>query len=228
MVFLTGPPPRSDSLKSLDFFWSYFFDPPLLRVVVCSAVFFPLVRQQKGFTPLHEASRYGHVRVVQMLLRFYETPDPEGKVRPGPPLPRSLLIRSPSLSSFVLFFLLSSPPLLFSAFVFSSPHSCVSSLFLSTLPSSSLRFRVVVVAIVFVVLCRCHCRIRSNRPAVVWSSLPLFFAAPVDLLIAICEFAPVSICLFICLFVYSTGSLCLFGCLFRCSPGLADTDDALL
>ena len=166
MVFLTGPPPRSHSLKSLDFFWSYFFDPPLLRVVVCSAVFFPLVRQQKGFTPLHEASRYGHVRVVQMLLRFYETPDPEGKVRPGSPLPRSPPFSFFSSSSLLL--LCSSPP------SSSVRHTAVClpcfcrrcrprpfAFVLSSSPSSSLYFVVVIaVSVVIVPLscgrpCRC-------------------------------------------------------------------------
>jgi ankyrin repeat protein len=35
---------------------------------------------QKGFTPLHEAARHGHVNIVKLLLKYYETPDPEGKV----------------------------------------------------------------------------------------------------------------------------------------------------
>ena len=35
---------------------------------------------QKGFTPLHEAARNGHVRIVEILLKHYDNPDPEGKV----------------------------------------------------------------------------------------------------------------------------------------------------
>ena len=35
---------------------------------------------QKGFTPLHEAARNGHVRIVEILLKSYDSPDPEGKV----------------------------------------------------------------------------------------------------------------------------------------------------
>ena len=35
---------------------------------------------QKGFTPLHEAARNGHVKIVEILLKHYDNPDPEGKV----------------------------------------------------------------------------------------------------------------------------------------------------
>ena len=38
------------------------------------------ILSQKGFTPLHEAARQGHVRIVEILLKWYESPDPEGKV----------------------------------------------------------------------------------------------------------------------------------------------------
>ena len=43
-------------------------------LVVC------LVLLQKGFTPLHEAARSGHVQIVILLIKHYENPDPEGKV----------------------------------------------------------------------------------------------------------------------------------------------------
>ena len=39
-----------------------------------------IVVLQKGFTPLHEAARNGHVRIVEILLKSYDNPDPEGKV----------------------------------------------------------------------------------------------------------------------------------------------------
>ena len=42
-----------------------------------SLIFFLL---QKGFTPLHEAARNGHVRIVEILLKSHDSPDPEGKV----------------------------------------------------------------------------------------------------------------------------------------------------
>ena len=35
---------------------------------------------QKGFTPLHEAARHGHVKTVELLLHHYPSPDPPGKV----------------------------------------------------------------------------------------------------------------------------------------------------
>ena len=35
---------------------------------------------QKGFTPLHEAARHGHIRIIEILLKYYDNPDPEGKV----------------------------------------------------------------------------------------------------------------------------------------------------
>ena len=38
------------------------------------------ILSQKGFTPLHEAARQGHVRIVEILLKWYDSPDPEGKV----------------------------------------------------------------------------------------------------------------------------------------------------
>ena len=52
----------------------------LTQTVVCYYKCDFIVILQKGFTPLHEAARNGHVRIVEILLKHYDNPDPEGKV----------------------------------------------------------------------------------------------------------------------------------------------------
>ena len=52
----------------------------LSQTVVWSYKCVFIVILQKGFTPLHEAARNGHVRIVEILLKHYDNPDPEGKV----------------------------------------------------------------------------------------------------------------------------------------------------
>lgn len=54
---------------------------PLEYVILSYQIFFLIFfLLQKGFTPLHEAARNGHVRIVEILLKSYDSPDPEGKV----------------------------------------------------------------------------------------------------------------------------------------------------
>lgn len=52
----------------------------IFNVVALMWVFLPVVSLQKGFTPLHVASKYGSLDVAKLLLQRRAPPDSAGKV----------------------------------------------------------------------------------------------------------------------------------------------------